>query len=400
MKGLNLYVFGSSLTSAFWNGAATYYRGLYKNLHQLGYRITFAEPDIYNRLQHRDWPPGEDPPYARCPVYRGRAELEGCLRAARDADLIIKHSGVGAEDEFLEAAVLDAAAAAPAGARPRVAFWDVDAPATLAALEADEADEADEAAAAAPMPGLRRHLCSYDFVFTYGGGPPVVERYLRLGARCCYPVYNGLDPDTHFPEPPVDAWRSDVMFLGHRLPDREERVQRFFLGAARRDPQHQYLLAGEGWEGAEVGANVRRCGYVSPSQHNRLNASARLVVNLNRDSMARAGFSPPTRIFEAAGAAATIVSDAWAGMALFFEPGREILLASGPDDIRDYAAGLAPAAAALMGQRARQRALADHTYARRAARVHRLLHAAAGPSAGLGSASASASATGPARVAA
>ena len=382
MTGLKLYVFGSSLTSAFWNGAATYYRGLYKNLHQLGYRITFAEPDIYHRLQHRDWPAGQDPAYACCPVYRGRAELERCLRAARDADLIIKHSGVGAEDEFLEAAVLDAAAAAPAGARPRVAFWDVDAPATLAALEGNEGTEGSDVDAAAPTPTLRRHLHSYDFVFTYGGGPPVVERYLRLGARCCYPIYNGLDPDTHFPEPPVAAWQSDVMFLGHRLPDREERVQRIFLGAARRDPQHQYLLAGEGWEAAEVGAvvsaNVRRCGYVSPSQHNRLNASARLVVNLNRDSMARTGFSPPTRIFEAAGAAAAMVSDAWAGMALFFEPGREILLAAGPDDIRGYAAGLAPAAAALMGQRARQRALADHTYARRAARVHRLLHAGAG----------------------
>lgn len=357
-------MFGSSLTSAYWNGAATYYRGIYKNLHQLGYRITFAEPDIYNRQQHRDWPLGQDPPYALCPIYHNRLELERCLQAASEADLIIKHSGVGADDDYLEAGVLEAAARAPAGARPRVAFWDVDAPATLAGIEA---------AAAHP---LRALLPQYDFVFTYGGGPPVVERYARLGVRRCYPVYNGLDPDTHFPVRASDTWRADLTFLGHRLPDREARVQRFFLAAARLDSGHRYLLAGEGWQGldaAAVPANVRRCGYVGPSDHNRLNASARFVLNLNRDSMAATGFSPPTRIFEAAGAAAALISDAWAGMGLFFEPGREVLLVSSADEIRDALASTGPEQARRLGARARERALADHTYARRAARVHRLL---------------------------
>src|SRR6185312_7379059 len=101
-RGLRLYVFGSSLTSAYWNGAATYYRGLYKNLHALGYQITFAEPDIYDRRQHRDL--HADPPYAHCPLYRNRKELNEHLRQAREADLIIKHSGVGSEDEYLEGA--------------------------------------------------------------------------------------------------------------------------------------------------------------------------------------------------------------------------------------------------------------------------------------------------------
>lgn len=364
---MNLYVFGSSLTSAYWNGAATYYRGLYKNLHRLGYRITFAEPDIYDRQRHRDWPAGQHPAYAQCPVYHDRRELEACLRVARHADLIIKHSGVGADDDYLEAAVLEAAAAAPAGTRPRVAFWDVDAPATLAGLEAD---------ASAP---LRQYLPAYDYVFTYGGGPPVVERYRRLGARCCYPIYNGLDPETHFPEPPRSDWSADLTFLGHRLPDREARVRRFFLGAATLAPTHRFLLAGEGWGDLNPPANVRRTGYIGPLEHNRLNASARFVLNLNRDSMAHTGFSPPTRIFEAAGAAAALISDAWAGMGMFFEPGREILLATGPEPIRDYLHHLSAGEARQIGERARQRALADHTYARRAARVDQILCRQAAP---------------------
>lgn len=351
------------MSSAYWNGAATYYRGVYKNLHALGYDITFAEPDILGRQRHRDW--SGDPPYARCPVYRSRAELEWHLRRAREADLIVKHSGVGAEDDYLEAAVLAAAAAAPAERRPRVAYWDVDAPATLAAMEA------------APAHPLRRLLPEYDYVFTYGGGPPVAARFRRLGARACFPIYNGLDPDAHFPAPPAARWQADLSFLAHRLPDREARVERFFLEPARRCPQLQFLLAGEGWTTTSVPPNVHACGFVPPSEHNVLNASARLVLNVNRAAMAEAGFSPPTRIFEAAGAAAAVVSDTWPGMSLFFEPGREILIASGPEEICGCLTSISPQALAVIGRAARERALTEHTYRRRAERVDIILHAAA-----------------------
>lgn len=353
-------MFGSSLTSAFWNGAATYYRGIYKSLHDLGYHITFAEPDIFGRLQHRD----HSPAYATCPIYHNRSQLQTLLREAQSADWIVKHSGIGAEDRYLEAAVLECAANSTATARPRVIFWDVDAPATLAELETERGHP------------LRALLPAYDFVFTYGGGPPVLRRYLQLGARACFPIYNGLDPDTHFPVPARPLWRSDVVFLGHRLPDREDRVRHFFFGAAAAAPAAQFVLAGEGWDGLPLPRNVRCLGFVPPAEHNALNSSARFVLNLNRNSMARVGFSPPTRIFEAAGASAAVITDTWPGISLFFEPGREILLAAGPADIAVHLTSVSTADAAVMGARARARALAEHTYARRAQRVHELLSAA------------------------
>lgn len=34
IRGLNVAFFGSSLVSAYWNGAATYYRGLIKALNE------------------------------------------------------------------------------------------------------------------------------------------------------------------------------------------------------------------------------------------------------------------------------------------------------------------------------------------------------------------------------
>lgn len=363
-SGLTLFVFGSSLTSSYWNGAATYYRGLYRELHRLGYRVLFAEPDIYGRQQHRDAEHVVD--YAEVRVYPGRErdgrrQLTQLLREARAADLIIKHSGVGEDDDWLEAAVLDAAAAAPAGSRPRVAFWDVDAPATLASLDADRQHP------------LRALLPGYDYVFTYGGGPPVVAAYLRHGARSCYPVYNALDPSTHRPAAPEPAWQADLGFLGHRLPDREMRVRRFFMDAAQRLPQSRFLLGGEGWGNAALPGNVRWLGHVPTAQHNQFNASTRMVLNVNRLSMARAGFSPPTRIFEAAGAAACVITDAWPGIELFFQPEKEILVAADGRHVAHWLQSIDAGEAQRIGLAMRRRALEEHTYQRRAQRVDRIL---------------------------
>jgi spore maturation protein CgeB len=358
---LKIFVFGSSLTSSYWNGAATYYRGIYQELYRLGYDVAFAEPDIYRRQQNRDLV--SDPDYARCIVYRGRAELDSLLVQARDSDLIVKHSGVGAEDDYLEAAVLDTADAAPAGSRPRVAFWDVDAPATLAAIEAS------------PAHHLRALLPRYDFVLTYGGGPPVVRRYLHLGARNCYPIYNALDPLSHYPVPPDPAWAADLTFQGHRLPDREARVHGFFFQPAEACPERDFLLAGEGWGDAALPANVRWVGHAPTAVHNVMNCSARLVLNINRECMARCGFSPPTRVFEAAGAGACLVTDDWCGIELFFQPGSEILVASTARDVARFVNTVSAAEASEIGRRMRARALEEHTYARRAARLDEILHA-------------------------
>src|SRR5437868_4166846 len=117
---MRIAFFGSSLVSAYWNGAATYYRGIIRSLHERGHIITFYEPDAYDRQKHRDIP---DPPYARSVVYSAQdeTELRSMLREAHDADLVVKASGVGVFDELLEEAVLELQ-------RPntRVAFWDVD----------------------------------------------------------------------------------------------------------------------------------------------------------------------------------------------------------------------------------------------------------------------------------
>jgi spore maturation protein CgeB len=342
--------FGSSLVSSYWNGAATYYRGLVRALHERGHAVLFLEPDAYDRQAHRDL---GDVDWAEVVVY-DPADLQSGLERAHGADVVVKASGVGVCDAELEAEVLEL------GARLTV-FWDVDAPATLARLEVNADDP------------LRELVPRYDFVLTYGGGDPVVERYLAAGARECVPVYNGLDPATHRPVRADGRWRADLSLLANRLPDRERRVDDFFLRAAELAPARSFLLGGAGWEGKPVPRNVRVAGHVPTAAHNALNVSALAVLNVSREDMAATGFSPATRVFEAAGAGACLITDEWEGIELFFEPEAEILVARDGSEVAALLDELTPSRAHAIGERARRRALAEHTYARRAGQVEALL---------------------------
>ena len=346
--------FGSSLVSAYWNGAATYYRGIVRALHALGYDVTFYEPDAYDRQQHRDIP---DPDWARVVVYPAtEAGVARALETARTADIVVKTSGIGVFDTWLEEAVV-------AGrARGTVAiFWDVDAPATLDRLAADSAD---------PFHAL---VPRYDLVLTYGGGDPVVRGYRSVGAQLCVPVYNALDPSTHHPVAPDPRFGADLGFLGNRLPDREQRVEQFFLAAAERLPAMRFLLGGNGWQDKRLPANVKYVGHVYTRDHNAFNCTPRAVLNISRESMARYGFSPATRVFEAAGAGACLVTDAWEGIEMFLEPGREVLVAADGDEVALRVAALDESSARRMGDAARRRVLAEHTYAHRALQLDTLL---------------------------
>ncbi len=344
---MRIAFYGSSLLSSYWNGAATYYRGLLAAMARLGHEITFYEPDAFDRQSHRDIAP---PDWARVVVYPATpAALSDVLGEAAHADVVIKASGVGVFDAELLAGII--AHAAPGALR---VFLDVDAPATLAEMAAD------------PDHPVRRALPSLDLVCTYGGGPPVIAAYRGFGASACVPIYNALDPVTHHPAPPEPRFRSHCTLLANRLPDREARIEAFFLTPAAALPEQRFLLGGSGWEGKPMSANVDRLGHVPTADHNALNASALAVLNVARDSMAATGFSPATRVFEAAGAGACLITDAWDGIEHFLQPDSEILVARDGADVAAHLAALTPERARAIGERARLRMLAEHTYDQRA----------------------------------
>ncbi len=351
---MKIAFYGSSLLSSYWNGAATYYRGILRALAGRGHEICFYEPDAFDRQQHRDIDP---PEWAKVVVYPATADgLAGVLDGMAQADVVVKASGVGVFDRELTEALVG---------RPRPGalriFWDVDAAATL-----------DEMAQDADHP-VRRALPDIDLVLTYGGGPPVLNAYREMGAARCEAVYNALDPETHHPVPPVDRFVADLAFLGNRLPDREARVEEFFLRAATLLPDRRFIMGGNGWHDRALPANVEAIGHVYTAEHNAFNATPLAVVNIARDSMARVGFSPATRVFEAAGAAACLITDYWEGIDMFLAPGSEVLVARDGQDVADLLRELTRERSAAIGEAARLRILRDHVYARRGAQVDALL---------------------------
>jgi spore maturation protein CgeB len=354
---VKLAFWGSSLVSAYWNGAATYYRGILRALAQLGYQITFFEPDAYDRQKHRDI---EDPDWARIVVYdpRDSQGIQRHLTWSAGCEVVVKASGVGVLDEYLETQV---------SAMPEwvcKVFWDVDAPATLERLASNSTDP------------FHSSLRRFDLVLTYGGGKRVTDQYRSIGARECFAIYNAFDPDVHFPVEADQRYACDLSFLGNRLPDREARVDEFFFRAASLTPDKLFLLGGNGWSDKPIPANVRYAGHVYTADHNRFNCSSRLVLNISRESMARYGFSPATRVFEAAGAAACLITDAWEGIDTFLEPGREVLLAHDGAEVSRIVEEISEGRTQSIGDAARIRVLAEHTYERRGALVNEILEEA------------------------
>ena len=144
---MKICFFGSSLVSSYWNGAATYYRGILKALAALGHEIVFFEPDAFERQSHRDI---LDPEWAKVVVYPATSVgwQRSLEKAIGSADLLVKASGVGVFDRELECAMVETPA------RARRAYWDVDAPATLDEIAAN------------PAHHLRKAIPRYDVVFT------------------------------------------------------------------------------------------------------------------------------------------------------------------------------------------------------------------------------------------
>lgn len=352
-KHLTIAFFGSSLVSAYWNGAATYYRGIIKTLYSRGHWVTFYEPDAFERQQHRDIP---DPYWAKVKIYKpDNGELFSCLEEASKADIIIKASGIGVNDDVIAKEVINLK-----NSSNKIIFWDVDAPATLDSVFKGENNS------------FKELIPKYDYILTYGGGQPVIDAYKSLRSPDCIPIYNALDPSTHFNVLPDERFRCDLAFLGNRLPDREKRVEHFFLKAAEQLPDKKFILGGSGWESKQLPKNVNYLGHIYTKDHNAFNCTPKAVLNISRDSMAEYGFSPATRIFEAAGAGACIISDEWKGIELFLEPGKEILIAKDVEDVISIMNKLDEKTAKEIGNAARKKVIANHTYDHRGEQVENI----------------------------
>jgi len=354
---MRLAIFGLSVSSSWGNGHATLWRGLIHALARQGHRVTFFERDVPYYAAHRDCtalPGGELVLYDAWPNVRHRAQ-----RALARADVAIVTSycpdAVDASSLVLDSDV------------PVRAFYDLDTPVTLARLAAGET------VAYLPPGGLG----GFDLVLSYAGGGALDALRTRLGARRTAPLYGSVDPDVHRPMPPRDEWRCDLSYIGTYAADRQDAVERLFLAPARAQPQRRFVLAGSQYpETFPWHPNVWYLAHLPPQDHPPFYASSRLTLNVTRGAMASMGWCPSGRLFEAAACGCPLLSDWWAGLDAFFTPGEEMLVARTTGDVL-RALALPGGALGDIARRARERTLDEHSAARRATELVRLLDDAA-----------------------
>jgi spore maturation protein CgeB len=349
---VRIVVLGLSITSSWGNGHATNYRGLVRALDARGHDVLFLERDVPWYAAARDLP---EPPYGRTALYASVDELRTRFAGdLRDADLVVVGSYVP-EGVAVGRLVLSLA-------RGVTAFYDIDTPVTVAKL-----DRGDEEYVS------RELVREYDLYLSFTGGPLLERLEREFGARCALAFHCLVDPDEYFPEPRLPAqWL--LGYLGTYSADRQPALERLLLEPARRLPDERFVVAGPQYpDDVDWPANVERIEHLPPSDHRRFYASQRFTLNVTRDAMARAGWSPSVRLFEAAACGVPVISDRWDGLEQFFRPGREILVARDAVEVVAYLRGLGDARRARLGEAARLRVLAEHTAGHRAEELERHL---------------------------
>jgi spore maturation protein CgeB len=354
---MRIVLLGLSVTSSWGNGHATNYRGLMRALTARGHDVLFLERDVPWYAAQRDLP---DPPWGTTRLYGSLDELRaGHAAAVRDADLVLVGSYVP-DGVAVGEWVLDTTRGVPA-------FYDIDTPVTLAALAAGDC--------AYLTPQLVR---DYRLYLSFTGGPVLAHIEDDLGSPRARAFHCLVDPDAY----PVLAAepRWDLGYLGTYSPDRQPALERLLLEPARRDPELRCVVAGPRYpDDVDWPANVERLEHVAPAEHAAFYAAQRFTLNITRADMLAAGWSPSVRLFEAAACAVPVISDSWAGLETFFQPGLEIVVAGGCGDVLRALAETSPAERDAIGARARARVLARDTADHRAAELEAHLEGVAAP---------------------
>ncbi|WP_181703855.1 glycosyltransferase family protein [Chthonobacter albigriseus] len=350
---MKLVVFGLTISSSWGNGHATLWRGLVKALARRGWTVVFYEKDVSWYAGARDYhaiPGGELVLYRDLADFRQHAE-----RHLADADVAMVTSycpdGIAATDLVL---------AAP---RPRRLFYDLDTPVTLARLGDGES---------LPYIGARG-LADFDLVLSYTGGPALDALKRHLGAPATAALYGHVDPDVHRPAAPDPAFAGAMSYIGTFAADRQAALETLLVAPARRRPDSRFVIAGAQYpDDFPWGDNIFFVRHLAAEAHPAFYASSRLTLNVTREAMARSGWCPSGRLFEAAACGAAVLSDWWPGLDAFFEPGEEILIGRSADDAL-MALDLSDADLSRIARAARDRALAEHTSDHRAAEFEAIL---------------------------
>jgi spore maturation protein CgeB len=346
---MKIAIFGLAMSSSWGNGHATLWRGLCKALNRMGHSITFFEHNQPYYESARDWysTEGTDPT-TELIIYDGWWSIrDRVVRALIDADVAIVTSycpdAVAACEEILDSSALPV-------------FYDLDTGVTLSNLQSGE-----------PVPyvgtdGLR----AYELVLSYTGGGALEDLRTLLGAKEVAPLYGHVDPDLHHHVEPVDRYRTDLSYLGTYAADRQRALETLFVAPSRERPNLKFVMGGAQYPDSFPWTdNVFFVRHLPPSEHAAFFSSSRLTLNVTRQAMARMGWCPSGRLFEAAACRTALLSDDFAGLSDFYTPGEEILIGRTTEDAL-LALDMSDEQLGRIAQRAFERTLEEHTSRHRA----------------------------------
>jgi spore maturation protein CgeB len=343
---LKITILGLAITSSWGNGHATTYRALARALHARGHQIVFFERNLEWYASNRDMP---EPPFCVVYIYdRWDDILPKVRRELASSDVAIVGSyfpdALAAIEEVFDSRV---------GIK---AFYDIDTPITVAALDAGGAEYLKP-----------EHVTGFDIYFSFTGGPALRKLESKFGAQRAVPLYCSFDVGNNQLSTSQSRFASDLSFMGTYAPDRQSNLEELFCKPARALPEKRFLIAGPQYPSQiKWPANVRQIIHLEPRLHVPFYCSSRLTLNLTRREMVAAGYSPSVRLFEAAGCGATIASDRWPGLETFFTPGEEILLPDSNQDVIGYLTEMYETEMKAIGWRAQERVLREHGSERRA----------------------------------
>lgn len=341
---------GLSITSSWGNGHATTYRALLRALAERGHEVTFLERDRDFYAENRDLP---EPPFARTILYRSLEELyDRHAPIVRDADVVVVGSYVPDGVEV--------GAWAQSLAPGRCAFYDIDTPVTLAALERGQCAY------------LTRELVPrYALYLSFTGGPTLARIERDFGAPAARALYCSADPSAYYPESSAPRW--DLGYLGTYSADRQDAVERLLVAPARACPERRFAVAGAQYPmDLRWPANVQHTVHLPPSEHRAFYGAQRWTLNVTRRPMVLAGWSPSVRLFEAAACGTPIVSDSWPGLEDVLAPGREVLVAASSAEVVRILREVDEDDRRRIGEAGRARILAEHTAMHRAEALERM----------------------------
>lgn len=337
---MKLVIFGLTVSSSWGNGHATLWRGLCNAFARQGHDVTFFERDVSYYANSRDLAGPQ--PY-KLILYPAWAEVRSLAKSA------IADTEVAVVTSYCPDAV--AACSLVLESKATKVFYDLDTAVTLQNLRAHGTVDY------IPSTGLG----DFDVVLSYVGGRALKELQELLGAKKVAPLYGSVDPDVHKPVTPSSHYCSDLSYLGTYAADRQNTLQALFLDPASRLPQRKFMLGGAQYpDNFPWNENVWFVEHVPPQEHPAFYSSSKATLNVTRRAMAAFGYCPSPRLFEAAACETPVISDSWEGLEEFFEPGREILVASSADDVVNEIE-LGDEELRRIGKAAREKVFSAHT---------------------------------------